>query len=203
MRENTTSPAIRLSPPRLPRPVAERPAARRRRRPGPCGAGGTFVRAVLPRQRDGARLPAVVVSAACGLAFAALAIWISRNGQRAGHRPAPAPMGADAAARVEHRCREDGALARGTHVVLPALAVIGMLAARGRSALGRLAAGLCLAACRAPACSRRTRSTRSSAHSPAGSGLGRERGRSFIPVRPYDRRDTGAITVVWALGPWL
>ena len=151
------------------------------------------------------RLPAVVVSAACGLAFAALALWISRNGQlvpaidRHVHRWA-----------LTHRRGWSIDVARtvrwagATEVVLPALAVIGMLAARGRSAPGRLAAGLCLAAVPSAGvfAEDQINAIIGRVRPPVADWAGSAGGPSF-PSGHTTVATLAAITAAWALAPWL
>ncbi len=88
--------------------------------------------------------------------------------------------------------------------MLPALAVIGMLAARGRSALGRLAAGLCLAAVPSAGvlAEDEINAIIGRMRPPVADWAGSAGGPSF-PSGHTTVATLGAITVVWALAPWL
>ncbi len=205
MRENSSSPtdSAESAPDAACGPRDTRPAAAAALTP--AARAMRAARAALPRQRDGARLPAVLVSAACGLAFAALAIWISRNGQlvpaidRHVHRWALTHRRAWSV-DVARTVRWGGA----TEVVLPALAVIGMLAAQGRSVLGRLAAGLCLAAVPSAGvlAEDQINAIIGRLRPPVADWAGSAGGPSF-PSGHTTVATLGAITVAWALAPWL
>ncbi len=93
------------------------------------------------------RLPAAIVSAACGLAFAVVAVWVSRSGQTV-----PAVDRELHEWALGHRSHWSISIARVvrwggvTDLLLPALFVIGTAAATARTAARRLQSGLFLVA---------------------------------------------------------
>jgi membrane-associated phospholipid phosphatase len=93
------------------------------------------------------RLPAAIVSAACGLAFAIVAVWVSRSGHAV-----PAVDRELHEWALGHRSHWSISIARVvrwggiTDLVLPVLFVIGTAAAKVGSALRRLQSGLFLVA---------------------------------------------------------